>query len=54
MFSASALKLRIRRWRSTETATAFTSSISGENLPFRIGYNVAVGETNLQVLYKKK
>ncbi len=31
-----------------------TSKLTSKNLPFRIGYNVAVGATNLQVIYKKK
>lgn len=31
-----------------------STKLTSKNLPFRIGYNVAVGETNLQVLYKKK
>jgi len=31
-----------------------TTKLTSKYLPFRIGYNVAVGETNLQVLYKKK
>ncbi len=31
-----------------------TTKLTSKNLPFRIGYNVAVGETNLQVIYKKK
>ena len=35
-------------------AYADTTKLTSRYLPFRIGYNVAVGETNLQVLYKKK
>lgn len=35
-------------------AYADSTKLTSKNLPFRIGYNVAVGETNLQVLYKKK
>ena len=35
-------------------AYADTTKLTSKYLPFRIGYNVAVGETNLQVLYKKK
>lgn len=35
-------------------AYADTAKLTSKYLPFRIGYNVAVGETNLQVIYKKK
>jgi hypothetical protein len=35
-------------------AYADTTKLTSRYLPFRIGYNVAVGETNLQVIYKKK
>jgi hypothetical protein len=35
-------------------AYADTTKLTSKYLPFRIGYNVAVGETNLQVIYKKK
>ena len=35
-------------------AYADTTKLTSKYLPFRICYNVAVGETNLQVLYKKK
>lgn len=35
-------------------AYADTTKLTSKFLPFRIGYNVAVGETNLQVMYKKK
>ena len=35
-------------------AYADTTKLTSKFLPFRIGYNVAVGETNLQVIYKKK
>ena len=35
-------------------AYADSTKLTSRNLPFRIGYNVAVGETNLQVAYKLK
>jgi hypothetical protein len=31
-----------------------STKFSSSKLPFNIGYNVAVGETNLQVAYKKR
>lgn len=34
-------------------AYADTNRLTSSHLPFKIGYNVSVGETNLQVLYKK-
>jgi hypothetical protein len=35
-------------------AYADSTKLTSRYLPFRIGYNVAVGETNLQVVYKLK